>query len=154
MDIHLVKGSGHGPTRIAALDAALFAAGISDYNLIPLSSILPPGSRLLSTPWRAEAKDYGNRLYLVVSTAHTPDDTTGAVAALGWVRSSDGRGFLVEDSGGDRDTVVERVSRALEDMRQRRNLVEAESGCEVMEVKAGSPHSCALVAAVFKSAPW
>lgn len=38
----LSVGFGHSQSRINAFDRALVAAGISDYNLIKISSILPP----------------------------------------------------------------------------------------------------------------
>ncbi len=41
----IVAGSGSGRTHLNAFDAALHDAGISRYNLIKVSSILPPGAR-------------------------------------------------------------------------------------------------------------
>ncbi len=41
----IVSGSGRGRTHLNAFDAALHDAGISRYNLIRVSSILPPGAR-------------------------------------------------------------------------------------------------------------
>ncbi len=41
----IVAGSGSGRTHLNAFDAALHDAGISRYNLIRVSSILPPGAR-------------------------------------------------------------------------------------------------------------
>lgn len=39
----LVCGVGNGPTELNSFDRALRGAGVGDYNLIKLSSILPPG---------------------------------------------------------------------------------------------------------------
>lgn len=41
----IVVGSGRGKTYLNAFDAALYDAGISKYNLIKVSSILPPGAK-------------------------------------------------------------------------------------------------------------
>lgn len=40
----IVSGAGRGRTHLNAFDAALHDAGISKYNLIRVSSILPPGA--------------------------------------------------------------------------------------------------------------
>ena len=42
MKIRLSSGRGEGPTPLAAFDAALLDAGVSNYNLLPLSSVIPP----------------------------------------------------------------------------------------------------------------
>jgi arginine decarboxylase len=47
MTIHIASGVGTGPTKMAAFDSALQAAGAANYNLIRLSSIVPPGSRII-----------------------------------------------------------------------------------------------------------
>lgn len=44
----LLTGVGTGSTSLNAFDSALFAAGIGDFNLVKVSSILPPGSRVYS----------------------------------------------------------------------------------------------------------
>lgn len=41
----LTTGSGEGDTALTAFDAALLDAGLGNYNLVKLSSILPPGAR-------------------------------------------------------------------------------------------------------------
>ena len=46
MDIKIVKGIGEGPTEIAAFDKAPFKAGIHDFNLIKLSSVVPKNSKI------------------------------------------------------------------------------------------------------------
>lgn len=41
----IIAGSGRGRTYLNAFDAALHDAGISKYNLLKVSSILPPGAK-------------------------------------------------------------------------------------------------------------
>jgi len=45
--ITLVRGAGEGDTFLTAFDRALLDAGIGDFNLIKVSSIVPPGARFL-----------------------------------------------------------------------------------------------------------
>ncbi len=40
----LGAGAGRGPYELVAFDRALRAAGVADYNLVKISSILPPGA--------------------------------------------------------------------------------------------------------------
>ncbi|MEW6242872.1 MAG: arginine decarboxylase, pyruvoyl-dependent [Bacillota bacterium] len=44
----LVAGVGEGEKKLTAFDAALLDAGIGNYNLIKVSSILPPGAKRMS----------------------------------------------------------------------------------------------------------
>lgn len=41
----LTAGSGEGDTPLTAFDAALLDAGLGNYNLVKLSSIMPPGAQ-------------------------------------------------------------------------------------------------------------
>jgi len=41
--IPVTSGVGRGRTQLAALDAALFDAGIANYNLLHVTSIIPEG---------------------------------------------------------------------------------------------------------------
>lgn len=47
MQIQISEGVGNGPTELAAFDQALVNAGVANYNLIYLSSVLPPGSEVV-----------------------------------------------------------------------------------------------------------
>ena len=69
--IVLAQGTGCGPTELAAFDAALRDAGVANYNLLCLSSVIPPGSRLERTRWVTPAEHWGHRLYVVLSQARS-----------------------------------------------------------------------------------
>ena len=65
--IPILASTGSGPTALAAFDAALLGAGIANYNLIRLSSVIPPSTVIDATdgaPWR-ERGHWGDRLYCV-----------------------------------------------------------------------------------------
>jgi arginine decarboxylase len=49
VDIIITTGTAQGPTALAAFDAALLGAGVANYNLIPLSSVIPPMTVLKRT---------------------------------------------------------------------------------------------------------
>jgi arginine decarboxylase len=44
--IQIATGTGAGPTPLGAFDAALLDAGVANYNLICLSSVIPPASAI------------------------------------------------------------------------------------------------------------
>jgi len=67
MKIFITWGSGDGPTEKAAFDAALFNAGIANYNLIPLSSVIPDNSEICVGKIDWNQKQHGYKLYVVLS---------------------------------------------------------------------------------------
>ncbi|MDQ2678046.1 MAG: pyruvoyl-dependent arginine decarboxylase, partial [Actinomycetota bacterium] len=44
LSINVVGAVGTGPTSLAAFDDALVSVGVANYNLVRLSSVIPPGS--------------------------------------------------------------------------------------------------------------
>ncbi len=48
-NVYLCAGVGRGYTLLTAFDQALRKAGVGDYNLLKVSSILPPNARILKT---------------------------------------------------------------------------------------------------------
>ena len=101
MNIYISSGIGYGQTKLAAFDAALNQAWIANFNLIKLSSIIPPKSMIFE-PAAEEIPNtltggWGDRLYVVI--AERREDTTGndAWAGIGWVQDKkSGRGLFVE----------------------------------------------------------
>ena len=70
MDIQLVAGIGRARTLLSSFDAALRECGVLNYNLIPLSSVVPPRSRVIEVDRIAPVMDedqHGDRLYVVTT---------------------------------------------------------------------------------------
>ena len=68
LTIDIVAGSGVGQTSLSAFDAALFACGAHNFNLIALSSVIPPGATIVPRERFVAAPDgggFGDRLYVV-----------------------------------------------------------------------------------------
>jgi len=53
---------GEGKTNISALDTGLMNAGIANYNLIYLSSVIPKGSMAKIKKLKSKKDEYGNKL--------------------------------------------------------------------------------------------
>jgi len=109
--IRIVSGSGHGPTPTAAYDAALAAAGVHNYNLVTLSSVVPGDATIERVGTAPDLGPAGQGLY-VVQAAETAEEGEAA-AAIGWTREPDGPGIFYEVSGSNEQTVREDVRAGL-----------------------------------------
>ncbi len=150
---------GHGPTELAAFDDALHGANIANFNLLLLSSVIPPNSviRVLDDPSADRPTgDWGDRLYVVM--AHATSSTPGEIVAagIGWVQDPlTGRGLFVEHEVGDEQQVERDIGATLGAMVARRD---EPFGPQQHRVTAAvTPDSgavCALVVATYESESW
>lgn len=159
LEIPLVAGSGTGPTKLAAFDAALRGIGVANYNLIRLSSVIPPGGVLTrSRGSLSPPGGWGDRLYVVTADARTDIPGTHAWAGIGWAQDPyTGRGLLVEHEGHTEADVTADIGATLTSMREGRGgtgdqlthqqILTAGITCTDEPV-------CALVMAVFAAEAW
>lgn len=97
--IRIVWGTGEGPTELAAYDDALAAAGVHEYNLRRLSSVIPADATVDHAGTAPDLGPTGGALDVVEAAATT--DGGQVSAALGWQRRPDGSGIFYE--GADLD---------------------------------------------------
>lgn len=155
--IRITSGVGSGPNTLAAFDGALRAAGIANFNLLRLSSVIPTGA-VLERPTGASpspAGGWGDRLYVVLAELRITDPSHEAWAGIGWVQDDEsGRGLFVEHEGYNRAEVERDIEASLASLCAGRSQ---SFGPPQMHV-VGTPHlgqpTCALVAAVYESEPW
>lgn len=155
--IQVASGAGAGPTELAAFDAALRDAGIANFNLIYLSSVIPPGSDIeIAVDGRAHVPGaWGDRLYLVVAEERSSAPGTEAWAGIGWVQHEhDGRGLFVEHHGHSEAAVRSDIERSLAALSAGRDLQLGPEHMAVRGVRCDGEPVCALVAAVFEAEPW
>jgi arginine decarboxylase len=97
VDIPIVAGVGHGSTPLTALDDALHACGVLNYNLIPLSSVIPPAARVRPIDrYQSSWDEHGHRLYVVKAEIRSDQAGLALGAGIGWYQWHDGRGVFVE----------------------------------------------------------
>ncbi|HEY1644757.1 MAG TPA: pyruvoyl-dependent arginine decarboxylase, partial [Candidatus Saccharimonadales bacterium] len=98
MKINITTGTGVGPTELAAFDNALVNAGIANFNLIYLSSVIPPGSEVIDSPIPIKPDgNWGDRLYIVIGQKRTSVRNQEAWAGVGWMQDPETKkGLLVE----------------------------------------------------------
>lgn len=140
--IDIVWGEGTGTTVTSALDAALTKAGIANFNLVILSSIVPPGC-VIREAGTFEGKGTGKMLPVALTKAAGKGHQ---VAGMGWVHSPQG-GLLLEATGSDRESVIHNIENGLKDMMKKRQWDFSSISYRIAE--ADYPLGCAVVAAVF-----
>lgn len=97
MDIPIVAGVGHGSTPLSAFDDELRACGVLNYNLIPLSSVMPPSARVHPIDrYHSSWEEHGHRLSMVKAEIRSDQPGLALGAGIGWYQWHDGRGVFVE----------------------------------------------------------
>ncbi|MBN2459146.1 pyruvoyl-dependent arginine decarboxylase [Candidatus Woesearchaeota archaeon] len=155
MKIIITLGIGDGPTELSAFDNALHQAGIANYNLIRLSSVIPAGSEIIDKKIDWNNKEYGHRLYLVYSECSASEPGKEAWAGLGWItEEKTGKGLLVEHHGPSEAEVKKQINDSLKRMQEYRPDKYGKISHKVVGIKCKGKPVCAIVAAVYKSEGW
>lgn len=69
MEIAVAAGVGRGPTELSALDAALAGAGVANYNLVTVSSVVPADGQVRVTDRVPDRGPAGHALTVVLAEA-------------------------------------------------------------------------------------
>lgn len=156
MKIYVTKGSGEGETETAAFDKALWNAGIANYNLIRLSSVIPDDSEVIKQRPDRNSQEHGHRLYAVMAEAYERTKGKKAVAGLGWVKAnhSKGKGIFVEKGGNSVKEVRDYVEKTINSMISYRPEEHGKIEIDFAEKECEGKVACALVVAVYKSEGW
>lgn len=153
--IVLARGTGQGPTELAAFDAALRDAGVANYNLLCLSSVIPPGSRIERGRWVTPPGHWGQRLYVVLSQARSAQPGDTVHAGIGWVQhAGGGQGLFVELHGDDSARLQHELTLTLQAMQQGRGIDFGPVHTEIASATCAGEPVCALVVAVFAPQAW
>ena len=156
MIIKVTWGTGEGSTVKSAFDRALADAGIANYNIIRLSSVIPPGTEVILEKNKMNEAEHGHRLYAVVSESYQSIPGGKAVAGLGWVTSNNdrGMGIFVEQSGTDQNEVEDIIRKSIENMRSYRPEEHGDIKAKTAEAVCKDKIACALVVAMYKTEGW
>lgn len=157
MNIYLTKGSGVGPTTLSAFDSALYDAGIANYNLLRLSSVIPPSTNIIRPEHRQVPieGEWGDRLYVVMAEYRTAEIGVEAWAGVGWVVEKESKkGLFVEHEGTNRDKVVRDIQHSLEALMRTRGVDFGEIHMELNGAMCEDEPVCAMVVAVYKAESW
>lgn len=153
LEITIRTSAGTGRTLLSAFDDALHASGVSNFNLIPLSSVIPPGSTLTHDQDRLVGR-HGDKLYCVMAVAHAEHPGETAWAGLGWVVDPLGAGLFVEHHAGSEESLLELIHLSLGDMTAVRG-----GGYGPVQTAVARAHyvdrpACALALAAYQVRSW
>jgi arginine decarboxylase len=157
MTIHIACGVGTGPTKMAAFDSALQAAGAANYNLIRLSSIVPPGSKIIEAkgPIPVQPGKWGDRLYVVMAELRVDTPNVEAWAGIGWVQNQKtGEGLFVEHEGASEASVRRDIEQSMKALVETRGLDFGPLQMRVTGITCLHEPVCALVVATFQASGW
>lgn len=155
MEITIASGAGAGPTELAAFDAALVAAGVANYNLIIMSSVIPPQSSIRVMGRAVLEAEWGDRLYVVMADKRVRGRGAEAWAGIGWVQDGRlGRGLFVEHTGTSRAMVERDITLSLESLVRNRGMHLGPPAMTLAGATCEQDAACALVVAVYGHAVW
>lgn len=156
MHIQVSGGVGYGPTEISAFDQALVSSGVANFNLIYLSSVLPPQSKIavIAEP-KPISGEWGDRLYVVMAQQRTSQRDQEVWAGIGWIQDPETKkGLLVEHEGFSEHQVRADIEHSLAALAENRHMQFGPSQMHVIGGRCDDRPACALVVAVFESAAW
>lgn len=154
--IYVAWGSGRAPTAMSAYDAALADANLHNYNLVPVSSVIPADATVEVAP-EGTAPDLGpagNRLTVVEAHANAAGPTHIS-ASLGWA-TGPGPGLFYEVADTtDAEDVEQRVRTGLDAGRDLRDweFTDEEVRTVSIDAEPGEYASVVVVAAYGESDP-
>ena len=153
----ILKSTGSGRTTLAAFHRALVALDLGHYNLVRLSSVMPPGTVIDETgSVPAPSGDWGDRLYCVFAEQRTSTPGEEAWAGMGWIHRLDdaGGGLLVEHEGGSEAFVADAITASLRDMAGSMDKEFSAPNYVLSGAKCLGEPVCALVIAPFEVTSW
>jgi len=162
MKIYLTTGTGFGKTTLSAFDVALKDAGVNNFNLIVLSSVIPIGSEIVYEKLPVRDEDWGYKLYVVKADMRSRDSGRFIGAALGWYQWGDGRGIFVEHeeiaetAESVRLNLEQELRDSVKDLCEDRGIEfdENKMGSKINIAQVKEQPACVLVVAAFKSEDW
>ncbi len=157
LTIRASAGSGTGRTPLSAFDAALWDAGVADFNLVRLSSVIPPGSTVTDVAGRHQLTGgHGDLLYCVYAAAYAYNRGDTAWAGVGWSAHEDGSGagLFVEHDAATRQDLEWALAASLDDLSQRRGGGFSQAGSVVAAASNTGAPACAVVIASYRREGW
>jgi arginine decarboxylase len=153
LDITVRTAVGEGRTLLSAFDKALLEARVANFNLIPLSSVVPPRSTVTRGGDRIEG-GHGDRLYCVEAVAYADHPGEVVSAGLGWAIHPEIGGLFVEHSGGSAESVEEQIRLSLADMAEGRGVDFGEVHTAIASARCSGRPVCALAIAAYTTVGW
>ena len=157
MSLYLASAIGRGRTELSAFDAALAGVGVANFNLIRLSSVIPPGSEIVEVdrcPFAHEGQ-WGDRLYAVYAEKRTSTPGEQVWAGVGWCQDPEtGHGLFIEHEGAREQAVRDQIAASVADLQAIRGLDLGPVRTRVVGAMCSGAPTCALVICGYETVPW
>jgi len=158
MKIHVSTSLGLGPTSLSAFDQALMKTGVANYNLIRLSSVIPPKSEIIEHEGGVPAFEggtWGDRLYVVYAEQRVEHPGEEAWAGVGWVQDpKTGKGLFVEHEGHSEHHVRADIEASLKGLLANRDMPDLPINMRVIGGVCQDQPLCAFAVAVYQKEKW
>ena len=157
VSIRISRGRGTGRTRLSAFDAALRDAGVANFNLVRLSSVIPPGASISEVSGNDQlVGGHGDLLYCVYADAYSSTPHSEAWAGVAWSLHEDGTGagLFVEHSGLSEGQVRLDLDLTLEDLSVGRGGGFHPAGQAMVSAVCEDHPVCAVVIASYRTQSW
>ena len=155
--IRLSRSRAEGPTRLAAFDAALVAAGLQNFNLVPLSSVIPVGAAVdVVEPAEQVQGRHGDLLFCVYAASYATSPGAQAWAGMAWALRADGSGagLFVEHSSSTEADLHAHLDATLGAMMDNRADGYLDGGRLVASATCTARPVAALVVASYRAVGW
>jgi len=148
--IIIVRGIGKGSTALSAFDDALHNAGIGNFNLVELSSVIPKNAIIKIEEKYNLPHDIGHIQPVVISHNESNEKGIEISAGLGWAIAEEG-GVFIEISGCfSSEDCLTKISMSLDDMIKRRNWNWKENNNNhIIKAVVGEEFSSVVVCAIY-----
>ena len=155
--IPILTSTGTGPTALAAFDAALLGAGIANYNLVRLSSVIPPATVVDADGGNPGVPfgSWGDRLYCVFARQDATVEGAEAWAGISWVQDPEtGAGLFVEHEAETEDRVRSDLAASISALCRNRGITGLVAESRVIGTVCVAEPVCAMVIAPYQTAGW
>ena len=152
LKIFLTSSVAEGRTKMDAYCNALSKAGITNLNLITLSSVLPHNSKVIFEKPSIMYSDYGKKMYVIIAESRTDKKGETISAGIGWLKESrgSGHGMVVEIIGENKSRLKNEISESLEGYRLTGKLkYEKKHNIKIESIHCRKKPVCALVVLAF-----
>jgi arginine decarboxylase len=157
LTIRVSGGAGEGRTPLSAFDAALRAAGVENFNLVRLSSVIPPQAHVGRVEGGEQLRgDWGDRLYCVYAEQRATEPGEEAWAGIGWVfqAAAERGGLFVEHEGSSRAEVEWSIRSSLGDLTAGRPQAFGPVQMQLASARCVDRPVCAIVVASYETEAW
>ena len=155
--VFLTSGKGMHESRLGAFENALRQAGIEKYNLVRVSSIMPPECKFVSKTEGLKEFKPGEIVFCVLSDSYTnnPEDSVSAAIATAYHNDSSIHGYVAEIK--EKNSSLEKTEQKavalaknmLETISKSKTKMECKSIVEYSKPSSSGKWTCVICAAVF-----